>query len=147
MVDSRHDLAVAAALLEQGHVIDGLSRLLTALALLTLALLIGFSARPSLLAWTVLGVAIVAGAAQVYFAVRVGFDAALFRWLAAQNHTANFDALDDAMQGQGLLPPAKAGRPLPERIAGARRLFGRQAALLIVQIAVLLAGALLAAVR
>lgn len=147
MTGTRHDLAVAAALLEQGRIIDGLSRLLTALALLALVLLAGFAARPSPLAWAILGLAILAGGAQVYLAIRVGFDAALFRWLASQAAGPDLSAFDTAMQDQGLLPPDKAGRPVGERIAGARRLFGRQAALLVVQIVVLFAGAVLAAVR
>jgi hypothetical protein len=147
MSAARHDLAIAAAWLEQGRIIDGLSRLLTALALLALVLLAGFAARPSPLAWAILGVAILAGGAQIYFAIRVGFDAALFRWLSSQPAGPDLNAFDTTMQNQGLLPPDKAGRPLGDRIAGARRLFGRQTALLVVQIVVLFAGAVLAAVR
>jgi hypothetical protein len=144
--DPRHELAVAAALLEQGRIVDGLSRLLTAFALVALVLMALFSTQPVALAWLVPGLIALAGLGQAYFALRVGLDAALFRHLAAgpSMGLASFDA---AMQRQGLLPAAKAARPIDERIAGARRLFHRQILLLAVQIVSVLAGALLAALR
>jgi hypothetical protein len=63
------------------------------------------------------------GATEAILALRVGFDAALFRRLADAPDLAAFDA---AMMGLGLLPAAKAGRPIEARAAGARRLLVAQ---------------------
>jgi hypothetical protein len=144
---ARQDLAVAASLLEQGRTIDALSRLLTAAALLALPLLAAFAPLSATIAWIILGLTIAAGLGQIYFAIRVGLDAAIFRALAAQETGPDLAALDRSLQGQGLLPPNKNGRPVEARIAGARNLLIRQAALLVAQIAVLIIGAVLMAVR
>lgn len=147
MSDNRYDLMIAASFLEQGRFINQLSAILTGLAILPLIFSSGFEDRKPILVFIISTIILLAGLCQFYFAFRVSFDAALFRGLAAQNHTANLEAFDTAMQRQGLMPAEKAGRPVADRIAGARRLFGRQAAMLILQIAVLLAGAIIAAMR
>lgn len=129
-------LATAADLLAAGRAIDRLSRALTVLAF---AMLLAPSLLPMKLAgfWLV-AVASVLGLVQMYFGARVAFDSALFRRLA--DGAADLDVLDGALAQLGLLPPGKAGRPLPERLAGARGLLLRQAGLLVLQAAVLGAG-------
>ena len=127
--------AAAAALLAQGKVVDGVSRLLTAGSLIGLVAFPGMSR----LATATFVAAALLGLAETYFAVRVGLDAALFRRLAKVPDLAGFDA---AMLRLGLLSQAKAGRPVEARVAGARRLFTRQAAALALQSAVLIGGGL-----
>jgi len=139
-------LVSAVALLDQGRGIDRLSRLLTAAAL---AALVGIAVwgvhHPvpvSLLALSVL-----AGVVEVYLAIRVGFDAALFRHLAdaAETGTRDLANLDAALTAIGLVPASKAGRPLEARVAGACRLFYRQAGSVALQVALFLLGAVTAA--
>ena len=144
---ARQDLAVAAALLEQGRTLDALSRLLTAAALVALLLLAALAPLSAAIAWIILGLTIALGLGEIYFALRVGLDAAIFRALAAQDTGPDLPARDRSLQGQGWLPPSTGGRPVEERIAGARRLLTRQAALLGAQIAVLVIGAIVTAVR
>jgi hypothetical protein len=130
-------LEAASALLGQGRIIDRLSRLLTVAAL---SLLVGGGAlailSPALA--TTLTLAVLAGIVQTYFAIRVGFDAALFDRL---RQTMDLAALDAALVQLGLLPAAKAGRPLDQRVAGAQRLFFRQGVALAIQVAILLCAA------
>lgn len=124
---TRQSLLAAAALLEQGSRLDALSRGLT------IAAFAGLIALPGHVPGTVLlvlcGIA-AAGLIALYFAVRVGLDAALFRQMA----DADVTAFDAAMVAIGLLPEARTGRPVEARIGGARRLFHRQAAALASQL-------------
>jgi hypothetical protein len=131
-------LAAAAALLAQGRSIDGLSRILTAGALLGAPVLATVLAPAALI--PVLLVAAI-GLGQSWFALRVGFDAALFE-AVSRNPSLSSSTLDEALLGLGLLPPDKAGRPWDPRIAGARRLLAWQGALLALQVAVIVAVAL-----
>lgn len=134
-------LSCAAALLDQGRVVDRLSRPLTAAALIAM-MLSSFVAVPlswPLLAWAVL--VVLAGLAETFLAIRVGFDADLFRQVAAE--AADFAATDAALARLGLLPAAKAGRPADIRIAGARRLLGLQVAALAAQVGLVVVGAIL----
>jgi hypothetical protein len=133
-------LTVTAALLTQGRTLDGLSRLLTAGALFGLLAHAVVNDADPVLVTVALLVAALAGFAQTYYAVRVGFDAALFRQLG--DTAIELSALDSALQRLGLLPVDKAGRPLDARIAGARALFRSQVAMLGVQIAAVLGAAL-----
>jgi hypothetical protein len=132
-------LTVTAALLIQGRTLDCLSRLLTAGALFGLLIHAVDNDADPVLVTVALLIAALAGLAQTYYAVRVGFDAALFGQLGK---TTDLAALDSALQRLGLLPVDKAGRPLETRIAGARALFRTQTAMLLVQIAVVLGTAL-----
>ncbi len=87
---TRELLLCAGALLDQGRTVDRLSRLLTAAALTTIMIGPMIATQPP---WILLGSAVLvtlAGFAETYFAIRVGFDAALF------NHVANSDASDFA---------------------------------------------------
>jgi hypothetical protein len=131
----------AAAWLQQGRTIDGLSRQLTVVALLLLIATGAFGvASPALV--SMLALATLAGLAQTYYAVRVGFDAALFERLGGQ--ATDLSALDAALVQLRLLPVSKSGRPLAERVAGAQRLFHKQGAAFLVQVAFLLGGAAVA---
>ena len=135
-------LEVASALLRQGRTIDRLSRLLTVAVLLMLigAVAFGVASKALVLA---LALAVLAGATEAYFAFRVGFDADLFDRL---REPARMDlaALDAALMQLGLLPAGKGGRPLEQRVAGAQRLLYKQGFALVIQMAVLLCGAVVA---
>jgi hypothetical protein len=92
---------------------------------------------------------VLAGLAELYLAARVGFDLALFRQLL---ENAGFDAsdlagLDSALSRLGLIPTAKVGRPLDQRALGACRLLYAQAVSLALQVAFIVAGAAIAALR
>jgi hypothetical protein len=137
--------ATLAALLDQGRIVDATSRGLTVAAALSLMLLPALAGRPPIWPMTILSVVMLAGIAEIYLAVRVGFDAALFRQLAADPGGPDLAALDGALVQLELLASIKAGRPLPARIAGSQRLLRRQAVLVIVQACLALAGAVAAA--
>lgn len=130
---------IAAALLRQGSRIDSLSRILTGVALLAGLLMAGQGAQ---FAISLCIGAVGAGLAQLYLAIRVGFDAALFGGLSGE--AGDLDAFDKAMTKLGLMPPSKAGRPLTVRIAGASRLMALQGAALGIQVVLLASAAGLA---
>lgn len=136
--------SVAAALLDQGRVLDGVSRPLTVVALALLLVLPGMAVPPSAALIVVVALVALAGCAEAYFALRVAFDAALFRCLAESPARQDLAELDHALGTLGLVPTAKRGRPATERVAGARRLLTRQATMLLLQILLVLAGAVLA---
>ena len=145
------ELAVVAALLRQGALLHGLSRLALLVALLAGLVLI---ARRQILWIPVLlcAVSVFAGFVQTFFAVRVGLDAALFERLARIADTGGAElaaatvALDTALQRQFALPDGKHGRDWAQRIAGARRLFRLQQLALGLQWVTLLAGLIVFAV-
>ena len=132
--------AVAAGLLDQGRRIDGLSRLLTAGAFVTLMLLPILPKTSWLLPAILVAVALL-GLGEIYLAIRVGFDAALFRRLASNRDGFDLERLDRTLARLELIPEAKAERGIDERIAGARRLFGWQGVVLTAQAVLILAGA------
>ena len=138
---TRELLLCAAAFLDQGRTIDRLSRLLTAAALV--AILIGpVIATPP--PWGLIGSAALvtlAGFAETYFAMRVGFDAALFNQAANPSAAPDFAGTDAALTQLGLLPTTKHSRPVGARIAGARRLMRLQILFLLAQVLSVLAGA------
>jgi hypothetical protein len=131
-----------AALLEQGRALDGLSRLLTAGAVMLLLLLAFFADqmpfRPSALLAAALALTALLGLAELYFAFRVGFDAALFRQLAADPAPNGLEALDASLAALGLRPATAHSRPLEERIRGARKVLRRQALCLALQLATII---------
>jgi hypothetical protein len=135
-------LAATAALLTQGRTLDCLSRLLTAGALFGLLAHAVVNDADPMLATLALLIAALAGFVQSYYAVRVGFDAALFRQFA-ETATPDLAILDATLDRLGLLPAEKIGRPIEARIAGARALLRMQTLALIVQIVVVLGAALI----
>jgi hypothetical protein len=138
---TRDVLFCAAAFLDQGRTIDCLSRLLTAAALVAVLIGPAISTQPP---WMLIGSAVVvavAGLAETYFAIRVGFDAALFRKVATASDAPDFAGIDEALTQLGLLPTQKHHRPAGARVAGARRLFGFQILFLVGQVLSILAGA------
>ncbi|HJQ57612.1 MAG TPA: hypothetical protein VJ890_11930 [Vineibacter sp.] len=146
--DERSEAAVAADLLAHGASVHLLSAALTVAAVVaTLALAITL---PNRVAMALASLAAVAGIAETWFALRVGFDARIFRRLSRGADADGFavSSFDASMAALGLMPAGKAGRPIAERARGAMRLLGRQVALLLVQVVLLLAaGWVLAATR
>lgn len=144
MSDPARDLLLSAAgLLEQGRTIDRLSRPLTAAALIILAINPPFATWWGPAAVGVFLVVALAGLVEAYLAIRVNFDAALFRQ-AATGEAPDFSGIDDALIRLGLLPAVKKGRPIDARIAGARRLFRYQVRALLVQALAMVIAPLLA---
>lgn len=132
---------IAAALLGLGRRVDLASLMLTTAALVVLAL-----APPPALACAALLLAVAAGLGEHFYAMRTAFDAPVFaawarRWQAgAGDPEHDLAAFDQALAEGGLrAAPAGAVRPLPERIAGARRLLKRQGLFLLLQLAAWLA--------
>ena len=139
-------LVSAVSLLDQGLGIDRLSRLLTAAALIALIGIAVWGVHHPVPV-SLLALSVLAGVVEVYLAIRVGFDAALFRHLAdaAETGTRDLANLDAALMAIGLVPASKTGRPLEARVAGACRLFYQQAGSLALQVALFLLGAVTAA--
>jgi hypothetical protein len=126
--------AIASSLLGQGQSVDRLSRGLTLIG--CLAIFVGtYLGAPWPLAM-VAAIIVLAGLAQTYFAVRIGFDAALFEHMAREAFgTASFDA---AMGHLHLMKPERTPRPMAMRVAGAMALMRRQTIMLGMQIIALL---------
>lgn len=144
---ARDVLLCAAALLDQGRTLDRLSRPLTAAALIAVLIAPAMTQqRPGILLASAIVVAI-AGLVETYFAIRVGFDAALFRRLATASEAADFSIVDGALTRLGLLRAARVDRPADARIGGAMRLFRLQALALAAQALCAIAGASIAWVR
>jgi hypothetical protein len=138
--EPRYLLAAAAGLLDQGEVLDRLSRPLTIAALIGLVAGLGIELG-ALLTVALLLVAM-AGLIETYLALRTGFDAALFHRLAGDDRQNALDLgkLDAALLELGLLPKAKAGREVEPRVLGARKLLTLQGLALAFQVAVVLFG-------
>jgi hypothetical protein len=138
---TRDLLLCAAAFLDQGRTIDRLSHLLTAAALIAILIGPAITTQPR---WMLIGSAVLvtlAGLSETYFAIRVGFDATLFRQLANASEAPDFAGTDAALTQLGLLPTTKHHRPAGARVAGARRLFGLQLLFLVAQALSVLVGA------
>jgi hypothetical protein len=138
--NARAQAAVAADLLVHGATVNRLSLALTASAVLAFfaeALL-----QPHRIAMALTMLAVLAGLAQLWFALRVGFDARAFRRLAGDDALdgLSLSAFDGAMGSLGLMPAEKERRPIAERVRGAMRLLGRQFAFLLLQVVLLVAG-------
>ena len=110
-----------------------------------LLLLPAFLGPPPVLLTTILALVVLLGLVELYLAIRVGFDAALFHRLAAAPEGFDCARLDRALSRLGLMPEAKTGRPIVERIAGARRLLAWQGMTLVAQVLLVLVGAALSA--
>jgi hypothetical protein len=140
----RAQASVAADLLAHGSGVHRLSAVLTVVALASVPAMA--LVRPDRPAMALATLAVLAGLAELWFALRVGFDARTFARLARGDITASdFDA---AMATLELMPAGKTGRPIAARAGGALRLLAWQAALLLAQVALLIAaGWLLAAAK
>ncbi len=127
--------ALAAALLEQGRTVHLLSCAMTAVSLAGLGLVLAFSPNPA--ACLLVATAALLGAAEAYLAVRVGFDAAIFRLAAAG--AMEWDDFDRARTALGLV----RGQPIPRsgesRAKGALGLLRRQGLAAALQFGMLLA--------
>lgn len=129
--------AIAAAFLALGRSLERGSLLLTAAALLALVVApLAFQPRLGLC------LAVAAGLAAQFFALRTAFDRPLFaawacHWLEpGADPEADLAAFDAALAATSLRPAIAAPlRPLADRISGARRLLRRQGLCCIVQIA------------
>ena len=130
--EDRATAALAANLLDQGRSIHLLSVALCTGAAVALLLMPG--GRTGLAAAAVL----LAGLAETWMAVRVGFDASSFRGIARGDDGLSLESFDRTMIRLGVLPPGKAGRPMARRVAGARRLLVVQGVFLLVQAGLLL---------
>lgn len=134
---SAFDLRAMASLLAQGRHLRNLSLIVLAAALLGLMSRdMGAHAVP---AWLLLSLG--AGLAQLYYAVRVDFDAKLLAALADRGDDGINAAqrLDTTLIALGLLPRDRAGRDWPARWRGARGLLRNQALCLLAQLAMLVA--------
>jgi hypothetical protein len=133
---------IAGALLRRGAMVHTASLILGMAALLT-GVVVSFVGARAGAGWLAVGAAIVVlGALEFWLAGHVAFDAELFQAIAAKG--GDLEGFDCAMQALGLMPSHKAGRSIDARVRGAMRLFRLQGLALLAQIAVLLAGALLA---
>lgn len=122
----RQQLAITAALLDQGRTVHRASLVISALGLALAALL----AEPSIGFGIVFLVLFALG---LYLAIRVAFDARLFGMLSSDPAAgANFDPV---MRALNLLPETKIGRDWTVRCRGARHLFHAQALVLAAQCA------------
>jgi hypothetical protein len=138
--EPRYLLTAAAGLLDQGEVLDRLSRPLTIAALI--GLVAGLGVQLGALLTVALLLVASAGLIETYLALRTGFDAALFHRLASDDSQNALDLgkLDAALLELGLLSKAKAGREVEPRVLGARRLLTLQGLALAFQVAVVLFG-------
>lgn len=137
------DLRVMGLVLRQGRKLNAVSWLLLALAAAWLVLDAALS-RAALGGIAVAGLwlSLAAGALQLFYAMRVDFDADLLLALADKYEgdkdlRAAADTLDRSLQSLGLLNAAKAGREWPARWRGACRVLVWQALCLLLQAAFL----------
>lgn len=113
--------ALLAALLEQGRTIHHFSCGLTALSLAGLGLSAVLSPGPVFS--VLLACSALLGAVETFLAVRVGFDAAIFRLVAAGG--AHWDDVDRGLAGLNLVAEGES-RSSESRLKGALRLLRRQ---------------------
>lgn len=131
--DCAWSAAIAAAILRRGALLH------TASLVLTVATVIGGVATRPGSSWVVVMAVVAAlGIVEFWLAARVALDAELFDVLAAR--PSDLTGFDRAMQNLGLMPPAKANRPVADRIRGAFRLLKLQALTLGLQGAALVIG-------
>ncbi len=123
--------SVAAALLAQGRTIHLAAIGLSAAAGVALAVFVlnDEGGLAAIATWVVL-----LGLAETWFAIRTGFDAALFRRLSRMPPgDESLASLDAALTALTLVPEDKTGREPQARLSGAFRLMKMQGFLLIVQ--------------
>ncbi|MGL4438118.1 MAG: hypothetical protein ACRCUE_02510 [Bosea sp. (in: a-proteobacteria)] len=134
--------SMAAALLEQGRQIHA-ATLVVMVGIIGLAI-IGAATDRLNAPVALLGTGVlVAAAAELWLAIRTGFDAALFRAVACGQ--IDLRRLDAALLRFRLIPVEKSGRPIELRIKGGLRLLRLQGLCLLIAL-VLLVGAMAAIV-
>ena len=133
--DRAWSAAIAAAILRRGALLHTASLVLTVATVIAVV-----STRPGSASLVAIAVVAALGIVEFWLAARVALDAELFDVLAARR--SDLAGFDRAMQSLGLMPPAKANRPLAHRIRGAFRLLKLQALTLGLQVAVLVIGGL-----
>lgn len=143
MTGAPFDLLAIALLLRQGRRLHGVSMGLAGLAGLWLILGAMHTTPPGTLAIALLVASLLAGAAQLYCAIRTDFDAGLFQAAAALPPSNAMHSLDASLQALGLQPAGRAARPWEARWRGARGWLRRQGLLAGAQL-LLMAGAWLA---
>jgi hypothetical protein len=126
-------LAAAADLLDQGTIVNRLSIAVTAIAI---AILLLPMLPPSEATLPTAAAVAVFGVAELFIAMRVSLDAALFRRLAndAAGERLDVASFDAAMLALKLMRAGQAGQPIAKRFAGARRLLVIQEAALLLQV-------------
>ena len=147
MSDDKHDypqaidsLQTCIALLEHYKKAHYLSLALSLCASVVL-LVAGLSQILSLYWFLTLSSVIVLGVLEIFFAIRVGFDINLLRYLLKNLQKDNREldasllALDNSLIRLNLLPSIKAGRSLDERLLGCLKLFKWQTLVSISQLA------------
>jgi len=138
--DETLELLTAAMLLEQAAIVNQLSRLFTAGAAGALLVLPAAGITIPRLTLSCAAVALAAGVAEAYLAVRVGFDAAVFRQYA-EHDDCDFTRIDVALQTLRLRPNGDFGRSVASRFAGSKRLLSLQVLMCLVQMASAVIGA------
>ncbi len=104
------------------------------LVLAIVNLLLAGVMAPAAFVYLALGLAAgLVGAAQLWLLVRIEIDRPLFRALAQACNAADLAALDDALAALGWGSPERPGRPLAQRVRGARRFLTWAAALALLQ--------------
>ena len=143
-MNSAFDFRAMGLLLLQGRQIDKVSRLLLVLTLLTLIVAPHLTKSPSVVASALLSASLLASLVQLYFAIRIGFDAELMLALADRvereqcDAASARDALDAMLQALALQSPAQSGRNWATRWQGMGNMMRAQAACLLVQFGLLL---------
>jgi len=128
--------AALADLLAQGQVLHLLSAALCAGAAAAVFLVPGWRSA--------IGPAVIllAGLAETWMALRVGFDARCFLRISAAAEDHDLTAFDRSLMQLGLMPQSKAGRPIALRMAGAQRLLAIQGVMVMMQVAIGIVAAL-----
>ena len=133
-------LAGIADLLDQGQIMNRLCIAVTGIG--AAVLLVPFF--PASAAFIPTGLLVVLfGLVELFVAMRISLDAAIFRRFAAEASADRLDmeAFDATLGVFRPLSGKREDRPLSKRLAGAKRLLAIQAAALIVQLAVAALGA------
>ncbi len=131
-------LSSCIALLEQHKKIHGLSLPVTVVAVAILLAPLALSTSPSLLWLGITTTIILLGLAEIWFALRIGFDQQLLASISAD--PSDLQRLDQALIQLKLMPSSKAGRGLEERLQGCLRLLTWQGRVVVGQLLVAVIG-------
>lgn len=139
-MDDKATIISCIALLDQHRKIHNLSVAMTVLSAgLLLASVLFFPSPPILCVGAIIAI-ILLGLAEIWFAIRVGFDQQLLSSMVTDPE--NLQPWDQALIRLKLMPAAKAGRALDERLRGCIGLLKMQAMLLVAQLATAMIGLL-----